>query len=62
MQQELMGHSDIRTTMNIYGAAMSESKREANSKVLGLLKSTHRKSSYYFLDLRKSRTLLSGNN
>jgi len=37
VQQELMRHSDIRTTMNIYGAAMSESKRQANSKVVRLV-------------------------
>jgi integrase len=34
VQQELMRHADIRTTMNIYGAALSESKRKANSKVV----------------------------
>ena len=37
VQQELMRHADIRTTMNIYGAAMSESKRLANSKVVQML-------------------------
>ena len=36
VQQELMRHASITTTMNIYGAAMSESKREANSKVVRL--------------------------
>jgi integrase len=34
VQQELMRHADIGTTMNIYGAAMSETKRTANSKVV----------------------------
>lgn len=34
VQQELMRHADIRTTMNIYGAAMSETKRKANTKVV----------------------------
>jgi integrase len=34
VQQELMRHADIRTTMNVYGSAMAESKREANSKVV----------------------------
>jgi integrase len=37
VQQELMRHADIRTTMNIYGAAMSESKRQANSKVVRMV-------------------------
>lgn len=34
VQQELMRHADIRTTMNVYGSAMSETKRQANSKVV----------------------------
>jgi hypothetical protein len=33
VQQELMRHAPIQTTMNIYGQAMSSSKREANGKV-----------------------------
>ncbi|MFZ3212819.1 MAG: site-specific integrase [Terriglobales bacterium] len=37
VQQELMRHSDIRTTFNIYGQALSSSKREANSKVVGMV-------------------------
>jgi integrase len=36
VQQELMRHADIRTTMNIYGKAMEKSKREAHSKVVHL--------------------------
>ena len=28
VQQELMRHASIQTTMNIYGAAMSDTKRE----------------------------------
>jgi integrase len=32
VQQELMRHSDIRTTMNVYGKAMDESKRTAHGK------------------------------
>jgi hypothetical protein len=31
--QELKRHSDIRTTMNVYGKAMDESKRTAHGKV-----------------------------
>ncbi len=34
VQQKLMRHADIRTTMNVYGDAMMDSKREANSKVV----------------------------
>ena len=37
VQQELMRHASIQTTMNIYGAAMVESKRDANSKVVRLV-------------------------
>ena len=29
-----MRHADITTTMNIYGAAMDETKREANRKIV----------------------------
>jgi len=37
VQQELMRHASIQTTMNIYGQAMSSSKREANSKVVEMV-------------------------
>jgi len=37
VQQELMRHASIQTTMNIYGCAMSDSKREANSKVVQMV-------------------------
>ena len=37
VQQELMRHADIRTTMNVYGKAMDESKREAHRKVVRLV-------------------------
>jgi integrase len=36
IQQRLMRHSDIRTTMNQYGDAMTEDMREANEKVVRL--------------------------
>jgi integrase len=36
VQQELMRHASIQTTMNIYGRAMNDSKRKANSQVVGL--------------------------
>lgn len=36
VQQKLMRHSDIRTTMNIYGDADAAEMREAHSKIVGL--------------------------
>ena len=35
VQQELMRHVSIQTTMNIYGRTMNDSKRKANSQVVG---------------------------
>jgi integrase len=37
VQQRLMRHADIRTTMNVYGDALMDSKREANSKVVRMV-------------------------
>jgi integrase len=37
VQQELMRHASIQTTMNVYGQAMSSSKREAISKVVEMV-------------------------
>ena len=37
VQQELMRHASIQTTMNVYGRAMTDSKRKANSKVVELI-------------------------
>jgi len=37
VQQELMRHADIRTTMNVYGKAMDASKREAHGKVVRMM-------------------------
>ena len=36
VQQKLMRHSDIRTTMNIYGDAASADMPEAHGKIAGL--------------------------
>jgi integrase len=36
--QELLGHKDYRTTMNIYGHALEESKRAASDRFSALLK------------------------
>jgi integrase len=33
VQQKLMRHSDVRTTMNIYGDAASADMREAHGKI-----------------------------
>jgi integrase len=37
VQQELLRHADIRTTMNIYTQAIPEALREANSKVVRMV-------------------------
>jgi integrase len=37
VQQELMRNASIGATMNIYGAAMTDTKREANSKVVSMV-------------------------
>lgn len=37
VQQELMRHASIQTTMNVYGQAMPASKREANGKVVQMV-------------------------
>lgn len=36
VQQKLMRHSDIRTTMNLYGDVVTDEMAEAHSKVVGL--------------------------
>jgi hypothetical protein len=33
VQRELMRHASIRTTMNVYGRAMTDTKRQAHDKV-----------------------------
>jgi integrase len=37
VQKDLMRHADIKTTMNVYGRAMSEPMREANSSVVRMV-------------------------
>jgi integrase len=37
VQQRLMRHSDIRTTMNIYGDVVTPDMREAHGKIVGLV-------------------------
>jgi integrase len=37
IQKELMRHASIQTTMNVYGRAMTDSKREANTQVVSKL-------------------------
>jgi hypothetical protein len=37
VQQELMRHASIQTTMNVYGQALSSTKRQANSKVVQMV-------------------------
>jgi len=36
VQQKLMRHADIRTTMNVYGEAASAEMLEAHEKIVGL--------------------------
>lgn len=42
VQQELLRHSDIRTTMNIYTQAVPDAMREANSKVVEMVRPIRR--------------------
>ncbi len=44
VQQKLRRHSDIRTTMNIYGSAYEKTKRQANERVAGRLLTAQRQS------------------
>jgi integrase len=37
VQQRLMRHADIKTTMNTYGSAFEKTKRRANSRVAALV-------------------------
>jgi integrase len=37
VQQELLRHADIHTTLNVYTQAVSEAKRDANSKVVRMV-------------------------
>jgi integrase len=37
VQKDLMRHSDIRTTLNVYGHSLTEEMRETHSKVVGLV-------------------------
>jgi integrase len=37
LQRELMRHASIQTTMNVYGRAMTDSKRQAHDKVVPMV-------------------------
>ena len=37
VQRELMRHASIQTTMNVYGRAMTDSKRQANGNVVQMV-------------------------
>ncbi len=37
VQQKLMRHADIRTTMNVYGDAMTADMAQAQGKIVGLV-------------------------
>ena len=47
VQQELLRHADIRTTLNIYTQAVTAQKREANSKVVSMLVTHKEKGARY---------------
>ena len=36
VQQKLMRHADIRTTMNVYGDVVTDEMQQAHAKVVGL--------------------------
>jgi predicted DNA-binding protein (UPF0251 family) len=36
-QQKLMRHSNVATTMNVYGSAFLKAKQQANSKVVQMV-------------------------
>jgi integrase len=40
VQRELMRHASIQTTMNVYGRAMTDSKRQAHSNVVQMVLKT----------------------
>jgi integrase len=40
VQRELMRHASIQTTMNVYGRAMTDSKRQAHDKVVQMVLKT----------------------
>jgi hypothetical protein len=37
VQQQLMRQASIRTTMNVYGQAMADTKREENRKIVQMV-------------------------
>jgi hypothetical protein len=37
VQRELMRHASIQTTMNVYGRAMTDSKRQAHGNVVQMV-------------------------
>jgi len=37
VQRELMRHASVQTTMNVYGRAMTDSKRQAHSNVVQMV-------------------------
>ena len=43
MQQKLMRHSDIQTTLNIYGDVVTDEMAQASTKIVGLALKTDSK-------------------
>lgn len=56
VQQKLMRHSDVRTTMNHYGSAYEKTKRHANSLVASTLLPASMKGSIKNNDSLKPKT------
>ena len=59
VQKELMRHASIQTTMNIYGKAMTDSKRQAHSKVVEMVLNSSKSEE---IAASRSRSLLLGVN
>ena len=53
VQRELMRHANIQTTMNVYGRAMTDGKRQANSNVVQMVVQERVHKSFVGLALRR---------
>jgi hypothetical protein len=48
--KELMRHASIQTTMNVYGKAMTDTKRQAHSKVVEMVLKGRKSDTAHTLD------------
>ena len=51
VQQELLRHADVRTTMNVYTQAVSEQKRAAHSSVVRMVLAWEKRAEMSQLDI-----------